>query len=368
MAHQIEEYDVTFSTTGTEWHGLAQVIAAEEMKEKIETNLFFPIVESPAIAVIEGETVPLVDEDGNGWKVILADCRELPACEGREKQPPSFVPLHTPKQGYNPLENGAFFDALGSALDKLGIPLKLSTAGTLGNLAYFYFSLEIEGLKLTGGRGEEILPYLSGVTSHNGAMLPSFKDSFTRPVCMNTVQRLLNEVSSLDVSGKHTENGLLSLFGMEQAIEAFFTGTAKLEKEIFPAMQSRGVSPFEMREITAGYFMLPALESGKRLADNVRLSTQAYNATEGIVSLARHGAGNGGETLYDLFNGATDYWSNGAGVGSEKVGIARKAYTSNFGGAAKHKSDFSAYLMGDAETLAKGREVGAKVLANHLAN
>ena len=103
MAHQIEEYDVTFSTTGTEWHGLARVIPMEEMKAEIEKHLFFPIIESPAVATIEGETVPLVDEDGNGWKVILADCRNLPACEGREKQPPRFVPLHTPKQGYNPL-------------------------------------------------------------------------------------------------------------------------------------------------------------------------------------------------------------------------------------------------------------------------
>lgn len=368
MAHQIEEYDVTFSTTGTEWHGLAKVIPAEEMKAEIEKHLFFPIIESPAIAVIEGETVPLVDEDGNGWKVILADCRNLPVCEGREKHPPSFVPLHTPKQGYNPLENEMFFDALERSISKLGIPFNLSTAGTLGNLAYFYFSLEIEGLKLTGGRGEELKPYLSGITSHNGVMLPRFKDSYTRPVCMNTVQGLLNEVSSVDITGKHTENGLDSIYGMGKALEAFFTGTEKLQNEIFPAMQSRGVSPFEMREITAGYFMLPALESGKRLADNVKLSTQAYNATDGIVSLAKHGRGNGGETLYDLFNGATDYWSNGAGVGSEKVGIARKAYTSNFGGASVHKSNFSAYLMGSEETLSKGREIGAKVLANHMAN
>jgi hypothetical protein len=362
MAHQIEENDVTFSTEGKEWMGLAVVKTPAEMREAMEENLFFPVIEAPAVVTIEGENVELKDEDGKGWKVILADCRNLPICEGREKHPASFVPLHIPKTGYNPLENEVFFEALESALDRAGIKYEITTAGTLGNLAYFYFSLDLMGAPIKGARGEDLKAYLSGVTSHNGVLVPRFKDSWTRPVCMNTVQGMLRETSALDVVGKHTANGLESIENMAQIVESFFTGTERLEKEIFPRLQSQEATVFEMREIAAGYFALPALENKKSVSD-FTFSTQARNAIDGIVTLARHGAGNAGETLYDLFNGATDYWSNGSGVGSEKVSMRKKVYKARFGAAAEHKTAFSEYLF-DSDKVSKGREFGKVVLEN----
>jgi hypothetical protein len=362
MAHQIEEYDVTFSVSSPEWHGMAQVREASEMKEEMQKHLFFPIIESPAVVTVDGETVELKDEEGKGWKVVLADCRNLPDCEGREKTPPRFVPLHVPKQGYNPLENGQFFEALENALDKCGVNYSISTAGTLGNMALFYFSLQIDNLTVKGGRGEELKPYLSGTTSHNGSLVPRFKDSWIRPVCRNTVDALNRETSALDVIGKHTANGLSSIENMAQIVESFFTGVEKLEKEIFPRLQSQGITSQEMRDISAGYFCLPALES-KASIEKFTLSTQARNAVEGIASLARHGQGNAGETLYDLFNGATDYWSNGAGVGSEKVSMQKKVYKARFGAAADHKTAFADYLF-NPDKVEEGKRVGSLVLTN----
>jgi hypothetical protein len=250
-------------------------------------------------------------------------------------------------------------------MQKLGLPFNLSTAGTLANMAVFYFSIDL-GRTLKGGRGEPLKPYLAGLTSHNGTLRAQFRDCTIRPVCMNTVNALMSELANLFITGKHTVNGMESIENMGQAVEAFFRGCDKLETEIFPALQSEGVDSIAMREVVAGYFLQPALalDAPKVNMDRIKLSKQAQNAMEGIVDLARTGKGNRGETLYDLFNGATDYWSNGDGVGkADTVGMSKRAYRSNFGSASSHKEAFAGYLFDPAKRH-EGRELGNKVLRN----
>lgn len=375
MSHLIKEYDVTFSTQGKEWHGLAILPEFPEdatneekgriMLETARENCCFPVIEGDLFAGFDNETVPMKDENGKGWKVILADCRDLPEHEGREIHPPALVPLHTPKQGYEALENEIPLDLIASAFDKIGIPFNLSTVGTLGNLTKFYFSIEMEG-RLTDPRGHEIKPFLNFMTSHDGTMLITLKDGFVRVVCHNTFQAALSEMTDFSVTGKHTENGIRDFSELvETAITSLHTGMKRLEDETFPRMQEEKLSLEEMRATVAGYYLQPAIESGKSL-DSVRLSTQARNAMEGIVSLARNGKGNGGETLYDVWNGATDYWSNGDGLGSETVGLAKRVSRSHFGSAAKHKTDFGRYAM-DTEKVIETIPIAEKVLANSYA-
>ena len=362
MSHQIEKYDLTLSQQSAEWHGMATVIPDfADMLKTAKENLTFPILEAPAVVCIDGVTTPLVDEEGKGWKVIMADCRAMPIHAGRETHPPAFVPLHVPKQGYNPLENLRFLEALEVAMGSLGLPFNLSTAGTLANLAMFYFSLDL-GVSMKGGRGESIKPYLSGVTSHNGFYTPTYKDTYIRPVCANTVSALMRELSNLTIVGKHTPNGLDSIENMGQAVEAFFKGIGEVEK-VFARLQSMPATSIEMRSIVAGYFVEPALANERLNLDKHKLSKQAQNACEGVVELARTGRGNKGETLYDLFNGGTDYWSNGDGAGSNQIGLSKKAYRSNFGSASQHKTAFASYLMDDTRR-AVGMDAGGRVLRN----
>jgi hypothetical protein len=307
----------------------------------------------------------LTDEDGKGWQVILADCRNLPKCEGREVHPPAFVPIHIPKTSYEMLGYERFVDCLVDAMDKLGLPVLPSTAGTLGNLGMFYMSLDL-GTEIKGGRGEILKPYLSAYTSNNGMYRPTFKDTITRIVCANTLAGANRELSNLEIIGKHTANGLSSIDNMGPAIEMFFKGMATLETIVLPALQSEGMDSIAMRETVAGYFLQPALERDSRVdIAKLKLSKQAQNAMEGIVELARRGKGNAGETAYDLWNGATDYWSNGAGVGSDTVGLSKRAYRSNFGSGATHKTAFSEYLFSHERRTA-GREMGRKVIANSM--
>lgn len=364
MAHQIEEFDVTYSTRSPEWHGLAIVKTAKEMTVAIR-DLFFPIVKADATMTIDGESIPLKDEiTGKGWQIIAADCRSLPPSPGRIVQPPAFVPLHTPKVSYEPLENGAFFDAFYESFEKLGVAVELQTCGTLANLGIFYFSVSAEGFKIASPNGNDILSTISGITSHTGIYSPRLKDCHTWPVCANTVSALMGEIGGLDIQGKHTKNGIAEILNMGAVFESLLKG-AEMTSANLASLESQDLTTSEMEEITAGYFVQPAMNERVNL-DKLTLTKQAENAIAGIVNLAVNGRGNSGRTAFDLFNGATDYWSNGEGSGSDKVGMRKRAFRSQFGAGATHKTSFAAYLF-DGPRVAQGRVVGSKVLANTMA-
>ena len=84
-----------------------------------------------------------------------------------------------------------------------------------------------------------------------------------------------------------------------------------------------------------------AFERGEKLE---RFSTRTLNHVQGIAALARHGLGNSGRSMYDVFNGATQYYTSGDGVG-KTTSAGRRAYSSEFGTGADRKQEFSRYLI-----------------------
>lgn len=362
MAHQIEKFDLTYSTSGAEWHGLAVVRTPEEMAAAVRT-LFFPLLQTEAIFRVNGEDIPAMDEEGNGWKAILADCRELPKVEGRDTHPPHYVPLHTPKQDYHPIPNERVWEMISNAFDKAGVKFSLATCGTLGNLSRFYLSIAVDGLEIKCPRGFSIQSYLTALTAHNGMHNLQVIDSHIKPVCANTLDAAMRRSGDLNFQVKHTKGAEDAIVNVEEVLADFMDGAADLNTAL-ASLDGREETATSMEEITAGYFTLPAIEAGKRVEDLSGMSGQARKATSEIARLAYSGKGNSGKTRYDLLNGATDYWSNGDGVGSEKVSMRKRVYRSRFGSAANHKRDFFHYLRDD-ERVVKGRAVGSKILAIH---
>ena len=56
--------------------------------------------------------------------------------------------------------------------------------------------------------------------------------------------------------------------------------------------------------------------------------------------------------MYDVLNGATEFWTSGEGVGKTTT-QGRKAFSSEFGTGADRKQEFSRYLIkGDYEPAA----------------
>jgi O-acetyl-ADP-ribose deacetylase (regulator of RNase III) len=90
------------------------------------------------------------------------------------------------------------------------------------------------------------------------------------------------------------------------------------------------------------------------------------NAAREIADLFANGIGNNGRNLYDLANGATEYWTSGNGTG-RKANLASRVYRSQLGSAAEHKRNFIAMLAGSERVtmFSRGQEaVRQAVLAN----
>lgn len=97
------------------------------------------------------------------------------------------------------------------------------------------------------------------------------------------------------------------------------------------------------------------------------VSPQSMNNANGAAILFARGAGNAGKTLYDAFNGFTQYYTSGDGCG-KKADSATRFSRSEFGQPAEHKRglyDLTAKLVESGE-LGRALEYGARVEANTL--
>ena len=105
--------------------------------------------------------------------------------------------------------------------------------------------------------------------------------------------------------------------------------------------------------MAAGYF---ADEAG----GDVKISTRSMNVATEIATLFSRGIACKGEDLYDLANGATEYFTSGAGTGKNGASEGTRLYRSAMGSAANHKTQFVALLANEDrrnKILQLGREV-----------
>lgn len=356
MSDMIQEFDVTFSVRSPEWHGKANVRTREEMLTEVRTNIL-PVhyVELTLQGVAEsGEVVQFPDK-----KLICADTSLLPVASFREVHPPALVPLATPGNVFTALQNSVQFEAVESAFSRLGLPFadRLETAGSLCNLAKFYFSVGVEDLNFIGPDGQPIEGFLNFLNAANGENCAAMILEQFRVVCHNTYMATLNGNGAVKLFGKHTSNGIPDfLDSIGKGIEALAIENKRLAGSVFPRLAETSVSRDRAINIVDGYSFARAIADNEKLSGSVEITAQAEKATEEIVSLAWNGSGNRGGDLYQLFQGATDFWSNGGGVGSEKVGLTKRISRSRWGSAATHKAEFLNYLSSDfseAEKIGK---------------
>ena len=329
MAHMIDsEYDIVYSVAGTEWHGLAQ--HREEITDTEFDTLCHDIIESPVCAQVEGQSIELPNH-----KILVADMRksrpDLPA----DKQ---FVPLHVPKAGYKVIDNRATVECMKKTFKDLDV--KITTAGTLEAGKKFFVSVDIGGSELIINK-DKYCAYVNFITSHDGQIAMNAYDSVIRIVCMNTLIASRQAAGEVGFTVYHTKNADLAMTNLPQLFNAILKGRANV-KEVMEYLAKHQCDPNDALAMAAGYF---CRETGK-----AELSTRAMNAATGIATLFARGIGNRGESLYDLANGATEYWTSGEGVGKgggRDNTLASRTYKSVMGSAALHKEAFVAMLAND---------------------
>ena len=347
MSHKIEKpHDQVLSIEGTEWHKLAthlSVIGDNEV-----APLLFDIVESPAFVMIDGEQTTL-----DNYKVLVADHRSVRSdLSGSD----ALVPLHIPKAGYKVISNREIWNVMQQSLRDLDC--KVTSVCTLERGKKFAISADIGSSDLVINK-DKFKANLNFVTSHDGTMAMETFDSAIRVVCMNTFQWSRNAAAD-KFKVYHTKNANFALDGLGDLLNAILKGRTELV-EVLEYLATHACDPNDALAMAAGYFAMTT-----DAKDN-KLSTRSFNAAREIARLAANGIGNAGRSLYDLVNGATEYWTSGEGTG-RNASLASRTYRSQLGSAADHKRRFIGMLADEEsrETMAtRGREaVRQSVLAN----
>lgn len=334
---------MVLSIQGTEWHGLANHVDA--ITEEVVNPALFDIIESPAVVQVDGVQVRLDD-----YKVLVADHRKVRPDLAANEQ---LVPLHVPKDGYRVISNREVWNLMSKALRDLDC--KVTSVCTLERGKKFSISCDIGGSEKVINK-DNFKSYLNFVTSHDGTMNMEAFDSTIRVVCMNTFQWSRDEASD-KLKVRHTKNADLALDGLADVLEAVLQGRIKLQG-VMEYLNDHKCDSNTALAMAAGYFCM--------VTDSVKLSTRSMNAASEIADLFSNGIGNKGRSLYDLANGATEYWTHGNGVGKVgKATMVSRVYRAQFGQAADHKVRFIDSLANEdtrATMLALGKDAVALAL------
>lgn len=291
--------------------------------------------------------------------------------------PNELVPLHVPKKSYTEIDNGSIIDAVQAFVKEYGF--KIATAGTLEAGKKFFMSVQTDDSEWSLENGEDFSSLFNFVTSHDGTMGFQVFDCMIRIVCMNTLRWALAAKGDLSITTYHTSKAAEFVSKLPDILKATLDNRAVFRR-FMNELCGISISRVEAQNLIAGYFTSLAdvetsdespiiitddadkKETKKALRkSNKVLSTRMYNQIEGIYTLFCMGKGNHGQTLADVLNGATEYWTSGDGTGKDSQRI-EKAYKAQFGQAAQHKMRFAEMLRGDAASLDLLKEQGAKAL------
>jgi hypothetical protein len=339
----ITQTDIMISTDGYSWHRKDRL--AETINEETAQPLFFDIIESPLMVEIDGQSVPL-----EGYKSLVADHREVRPDLAPQNQ---LVPLHIPRDGYKVIKNKDIFHAASEAIKDVDGKITSIMSLEAGKKFALTVNLGDDVLKVNN---DEIHAHLNFVSSHDGSLNLKAYDSTIRVVCLNTLRWSLEAAGEVGFTIRHTKNADIALQNLPELVNNILKGRVNF-KEVMEYLESCKVDSNEALAMAAGYFMV---ESGAP-----KLSTRSLNAATEIVNLYANGLGNRGQSLYDLANGATQYWTSGGGVGL-KADALTKAYKSEFGMAADHKNRFVELLANEDERN-RAKEIGKEALVEALA-
>ncbi len=384
MSHEIiAPYDLTVSTKGSEWHGLAKQVETITPELLREMGIFFPIEQGTVLNSLHGaesfdsviarlEKSIMAGDSRNAidalktlniakigtHKNIIADMRNVRPDLVNEENAMGLIPLHVTKKTYEVITNERVYEVISKAFE--GCPI--TSAGTLQALQVFFMSLDIGDNQRKGPRGEMFMQNLNALTSHNGTIGTRFFDSSVRMVCMNTVRASLSNRGLLDFVVYHTKGAEAALSKVSNDLEAvmnarneYFAGLEKLDTVSCDVATARN--------LFLAYTAKMAEEKGADIS-KYEISTQVYNRAEEIGTMFVRGKGNRGANLYDAYNGLTECFTHGVGAG--KTATAQDKFTASlFGTAAEIKEGYLAFLLQDADVLAGLNEQGAKLLATY---
>lgn len=272
---------------GMPWHGLGQSVdgamTAEEalvkggLNYEIEKVDIFSNVRNPQTNDID---IVNISEYLDKVSVIRKD---------------TMQPLGVVGRDYQVLQNREAFGFLDSLVGENQAVYETVGALGLGEKVWMMLKLPHD---IEVNNGKDISKcYLLMYNAHDGTSTIKARFTPIRVVCQNTVRMALQGKS--EVSIRHTVNALERL---EEAHKLL--GIVKKQVDyaqvIFNKMAHKRVNPLQIKQYLDAVITKSKTESNEP-------STRRENIVNEIVHLFKAGKGNNGETVWDLYNGVTEY-------------------------------------------------------------
>ena len=174
------------------------------------------------------------------------------------------------------------------------------TAGALGAGEKVFIQLRLpDNIEfLTADKKQEVInQYLLCSNTHDGTGVIRLRFTPVRVVCQNTLNAALNGTCKSEVRIRHTKSAKAKL---DQAAEVLgiVKNTADNTKEIFVRMSQKFVTPEDIKTYLEK--LLPVDKDAIR-------TTRRDNIVSVMEKLVMTGKGNDGKTVWDLYNGVTEY-------------------------------------------------------------
>jgi len=348
MSHEITNIDAVLVPDHSKyraWHGLETRVGENIHLSDVEEHGLHPrIVEGTVTAGIAGQ------------QVTLKDYKSLCALTNQG----DLHPLHISGNRYSVIQNRDVWKAMSTAFQGVDMDYKLTCVGTLCGLRRYFISVEVGDTNGFSVNGDKFHGNINFVTSHDGSLAFRAYDSMIRIVCNNTLNWSVEGEKNLDFKVYHKGDAKVACNKLGTYLNDVLHGRS-IFTEAMEQLAAFQVADTDIEAVVAGYFINKGHERGEHIE---QFSTRTMNQVYGIADLARTGRGNHGRTMYDVLNGATEFWTSGEGVGKTTT-EGRRAFSSEFGTGSDRKQEFSRYLIkGDYETAA---DEGQKVLTATLA-
>ena len=229
--------------------------------------------------------------------------------------------LHVAKESYKPIQPERIWQIVGNTLSN--VPHKIVSAGTIGNRASMFVSVEILDGKNWSIAGQDYQNHLNFLLGNDGKMGLVVHDCSFKVVCKNTFNASLAANHNLTLAVYHTKNAEDKIKDFEKTIE-----TITQDRELIYAklgeLESVACDTSRAEKIFMGFLM-----------DKIdKPSTRTKNQCERLSELfgdARKG--NFAKTLRNVFEAGTDYYTHESSGGknlwkqfeSSEVGLARNS-------------------------------------------
>ena len=334
MSHNITEIDTVVRPYGSKyrtWHGLDKV--SYDSLEDVEVARRFHLLP-------EVEKTPLfIHPKTESLRPEILKVPNFQALTTRDKNDAS-VTHDVVSDRYSIIQNEQVLETMINAFKGTDLEYRISCIGTLGGLKKFFVSVAVgedDGEFIVNG--DRFYSNLNFITHHDGGSFHTH-DSRTRIVCDNTLRASMNGTKNVDLKIRHKGDTTTKCADLSRYLNDVFT-SREVFKEQMETLAAHKVGGDDIRQVVGGFFVTEAFKRGEKLEDGFK--TRSLNMIDGITDLAISGRGNSGQSLYDVLNGATEFWTSGDGVGRTAT-AGKKAYSSEFGTAANNKEKFADYL------------------------